>query len=134
VTSSTSEPAHDAVDPRLAGSDRRLADIEGRLRRQRRELDRVSREVTACASLLQRLIPQLAALEVRLSEQQRDPATVTGTPDEVEQARSIVDEVRREHDRVRARLSGVAWYEDRLRKLEERIEALDSGSEEAPHS
>ncbi len=58
-----------------------------------------------------------------------------GTPDEVEQARSIVDEVRREHDRVRARLSGVAWYEDRLRVLEERVEALTSGlSEEGSHS
>ncbi len=133
MTSSTPEPADDAVDQRPAGSDRRLADIEGRLRRQRRELDRVSREVIACAALLQRLMPQLAAVEVRLSEQRRDPATVTGTPDEVEEARSIVEEVRREHDRVRARLSGVAWYEDRLRKLEERIEALASGSEEAPH-
>ncbi len=130
---SSSEPSRESLAMPDESTDRRLADIEGRLRRQRRELDKLSREVKACVSLLQRLSPQLAALEVRLSEQQPAPSAVTGTPDEVQQARSIVDEVRREHDRVRARLSGVAWYEDRLRKLEERIEALDSGSEEAPH-
>lgn len=113
----------------------RLADIESRLKRQRRALDKVAHESASCASLLQRLIPQIEALEVRLSELQRSQAPVQGTPAEVEGARSVVEEVRREHDRVRARLSGVSWYEDRLRRLEEQLGPLTSSlSEEGQHS
>lgn len=123
----------EVVDRRLADLDRRLTDIEKRLKRQRRELDQASRDASTRLSQIQRLVPQLAALEVRVSEQQRSSVLVTGTPSEMEEARSVVDEVRREHDRVRARLSGVAWYEDRLRKLEEQLETLTSGvPEEGP--
>ena len=127
-------PVDEAVELRFAGYDRLLADITTRLNRQRKALDRVSREAARGANLLERLIPQLAALEVRMSEQQRDLAPLQATPGELDEARSIVEEVRREHDRVRARLSGVAWYEDRLRKVEEQLEALTSRmAEERPH-
>ncbi len=125
---------NEVAERRFAEYDRRLADIDSRLKRQRRDLDKVSREAATGASLLQRLIPQLEALEVRFSQQQSGSGPVTGTTEEVAEARSVVEEVRREHDRVRARLSGVAWYEDRLRKLEEQVEAVTSRlSEERPH-
>jgi uncharacterized coiled-coil protein SlyX len=115
---------NEVVELRFAEYDRLLADIETRLNRQRKTLDKASLEAARRVKLLEVLIPQLAALEVRLSEQER----------EVDEARSIVEEVRREHDRVRARLSGVAWYEDRLRKVEEQLETLTSRmSEERPH-
>jgi hypothetical protein len=41
---------------------------------------------------------------------------------QVDEARSLIDEIRREHSQIRARLSAVAQYEDRLRKLEDRSE------------
>ena len=125
---------NEVVELRFAEYDRLLADIETRLNRQRKTLDKASLEAARRVKLLEVLIPQLAALEVRLSEQERDVAPLEGTPGEVDEARSIVEEVRREHDRVRARLSGVAWYEDRLRKVEEQLETLASRmSEERPH-
>ena len=41
-----------------------------------------------------------------------------GSPGDVPEARRLLDEVLREHERIRVRFSGMALYEERLRKLE----------------
>jgi uncharacterized protein involved in exopolysaccharide biosynthesis len=86
----------------------RMADLERRLADALREIARIG--------------PQVAALEERieaLRERVEDPAP-TGTPEEVAAARTVLDEVRAEHARVRARISAAVVYEERLRVLEEK--------------
>jgi hypothetical protein len=58
-----------------------------------------------------RLIPQVASLETRLADLREAPAA--GEAD--------VLDVQREHERVRLRLQAVSHYEERLRRLEERL-------------
>lgn len=86
----------------------RVADLERRLGDALRELGRIG--------------PQVAALEERIEalRQQVEEPTPTGSPEEVAAARTVLDEVRAEHARVRARISAAVVYEERLRVLEER--------------
>lgn len=87
---------------------------------------------------VERLIPVVAALEERVERMQRsvsvlsaagapDPDVAPGSPDvgalpgspaTGEVAGHLLAEIRREHAQVRARLSAVAAYEERLRRLE----------------
>lgn len=89
---------------RAAGdNERRIADLE-------RELVRVS--------------PQLAALEERVEQlAARLSAPPVGEVDDAQlaEARSLVDEVRAEHARVRARITAATVFEERLRVLESRL-------------
>lgn len=84
---------------RLLDLDRRVADLE-------RELVRIS--------------PQLAAVEERLEVLRArvdDPGFIADDAQRAE-ARALVDEVRAEHARVRARISAAVVFEERLRVLE----------------
>jgi hypothetical protein len=45
-----------------------------------------------------------------------------GDQPQIDESRSLIDEIRREHSQIRVRLTAVAQYEDRLRKLEDRAE------------
>jgi hypothetical protein len=55
-----------------------------------------------------------------------------GTPEDLPEARRLLDEVVREHERIRVRFSGIALYEERLRKLEAaRWPAPQNGSDGA---
>ncbi|TYP89856.1 hypothetical protein [Blastococcus xanthinilyticus] len=84
-----------------------------------RRLDEVQRESSWSANELARLAPQAAAFEARL-EQRARPVVLTGGLEDLPEARLLVDVVREEHARVRARLSLVSAYEERLRRLEQR--------------
>lgn len=89
----------DDVGPRMEDLERRLGDAV-------REIGRIG--------------PQVAALEERIEALRRrveDP-TPAGTPEDVEAARNVLDEVRVEHARVRARISAAVVFEERLRVLE----------------
>lgn len=120
--------------------------LRGRLRRVRRTwrgeqqadlahaLDRAQRQHLRIADLerdLARIGPQVAALEARL-EDLRTPATTLqpgeasphGPTDGVADARSLLAEVRREHERVRARISAAARFEERLTRVEEAVAGL----------
>ncbi|WP_210509017.1 hypothetical protein [Naasia sp. SYSU D00057] len=68
------------------------------------EVDRLRRDVD-------RLTPQVASLETRLADLREAP---TGA------AAEVLD-VQREHERVRLRMQAVSHYEERLRRLEERL-------------
>ena len=97
----------DDVGPRIADLERRLADAV-------RELGRMG--------------PQLAALEARVEELagRLEPAPA-GDAADVEAARNVLDEVRAEHARVRARISAATVFEERLRVLEEKA-GVDSAT------
>lgn len=87
----------------------RLERLEVRLADAERELRRVS--------------PQLAALEQRLEDlrERLDSPTYAASPEEQAEARSLVEDVRREHAQVRARISAATVFEERLRVVEEKV-------------
>ena len=106
---------------RLRGDlDRRLGELDGRVGSLERRLDAVERQADWSANELARLAPQVAALETRV-EQKARPTVLAGELADLPEARSLVEVVREEHARVRARLSLVSAYEERLRRLEERL-------------
>jgi len=72
---------------------------------------------------LERIVPQIAAQESQLEAiRQKIAAVPAADQPQIDEARSLIDEIRREHSQIRARLTAVAQYEDRLRKLEDRSE------------
>lgn len=90
--------------------------LEERVERQHRRIADLEREIV-------RLAPQVAALEERL-EDLRESQRLTppeGTVEEQAEARSLVEEVRREHAQIRARISAATVFEERLRVLEEEL-------------
>jgi prefoldin subunit 5 len=94
---------------RLAELERRFGDVEKLQRWTSNELERV--------------IPQVAAQESQLeSLREKISAVPAADQPQIEQARSLIDEIQREHSQIRVRLTAVAQYEDRLRKLEDRSE------------
>lgn len=103
---------------RLAGLERarldeRMADLDRRFR----ELERLQQW---SANELERIIPQIAAQEERLETLREQLAAVPAADrPQLDESRSLIDEIRREHSQIRVRLSAVAQYEDRLRRLED---------------
>lgn len=130
---------------RLAKQNRRITQLE---RRVDERLPGAVEKANRAFSELQRLEPQLASFEQRLEElRQRfdtryslrnagdaghgvpDGAAAAGGPAEeaeLVEAERLIDLVRREHEQIRVRMTAISWYEDRLRKLEERIGTDDS--------
>lgn len=113
------------------GSRARLSVHWDRLERQARrisEVERVSRTAAKEAELhvreMNRVAPQLAALESKVEtlRQALEAGPRVDEVDDLRQARNIVDEVRREHERIRIRLSAVTTYEERLRRIEEKLD------------
>jgi chromosome segregation ATPase len=83
-----------------------LKDMQGEQRWTRNELDR--------------LMPHVAAQDARI-EDLREQISLAPSSDTADQAvaRSLVEEIQRQHAQIRVRLAGIARYEDRLRKLED---------------
>jgi prefoldin subunit 5 len=91
----------------------RIEDLAAQVQTLRGDVERLQFEH-------QRLVPAVAGLEVRTERLRRaaeDRPVGTG-PEESAEARDLIAEVRREHERIRARMSAVASYEERLRRLE----------------
>ena len=92
---------------------RRLADMERRFG----EVERIQRW---SHNELERIIPQIAAQESQLeSLREKLGAVPAADGPQIDESRSLIDEIRREHSQIRVRLTAVAQYEDRLRKLED---------------
>lgn len=94
----------------------RVRTLQERAERQHRRIADLEREVG-------RLSPQVAALEERLEDlRQRLELSLVdepqASPEEEAEARSLVEDVRREHAQVRARISAATVFEERLRVLE----------------
>ncbi len=99
--------------------DERCDALAGELRRLDDELRGVRDRYGEVAFDLDRLGPHVAALEVRIADRERwDGPVEVGDPGELTEARRLLDDVVREHERIRVRLSGIALYEERLRRLE----------------
>ena len=106
--------------------DERCDALAGEIRRFEDELRRLSdglaelREQHGRVSFdVDRLGPHVAALEVRIADREHAGGPVeVGSPEDVPEARRLLDAVVREHERIRVRFSGIALYEERLRKLE----------------
>ena len=67
---------------------------------------------------LRRISGQLVALEQRVGALERPAVDLTADDAERRTARALVDEVRLEHDRTRAGLAAIAFYEERIARLE----------------
>ncbi|WP_409489285.1 hypothetical protein [Amycolatopsis sp. cmx-11-12] len=93
---------------RLDGAESGLEHARGDLRWTRAELDR--------------LIPSVAAQEAQL-EDLREAISLPAHADkpELAEARTLIQEIQRQHAQIRARLAGIARYEDRLRRIEDTI-------------
>jgi chromosome segregation ATPase len=98
-----------------------VEDLHKRMDEFGRRFDDMERLQRWSANELERIIPQIAAQESRL-ESLRENIDCVPAADrpQVAEARSLIDEIRREHSQIRVRLTAVAQYEDRLRKLEDR--------------
>lgn len=94
----------------------RLKELEDRTANLRRELRAHGRD-------LARIGPQVAALEQRVESLRQQLEQPTSSADEQDQARSLLELVRREHEQVRARVFAAARYEERLSRLEEEVAA-----------
>jgi chromosome segregation ATPase len=100
-----------------------VGDLRGRLDDLTRRFDELDRLQRWTANELERIVPQVASQESQLeSLREKISATPAADQPQIDQARSLIDEIRREHAQIRVRLTAVAQYEDRLRKLEDRGE------------
>jgi hypothetical protein len=85
----------------------------------RAELDQLGGRVAWTENEMRRMGTHLAAVDERLAGVERSPAPARqGEADEHGEARTLVDEVREEHARIRARLTAIACYEERIGRLE----------------
>lgn len=87
----------------------------------REQVERLDAQAGWTANEMERLQPHVAALDARIEDlrQALDDAALTTGPDDLVVARSVLDEIRREHAVVRERLSAASSYEERLRRLED---------------
>lgn len=122
----------DDQQQRLGRQDKRLGDLEARVK----ELDRLT---TLDTVERERRDAQVGTLEVRLADLEQRladiPAGATGIPLDDEQlaaGRGLLDEVRTEHSRIRARMQVVSAYEERLRRVEESVAELYDGDRRHP--
>jgi predicted nucleic acid-binding Zn-ribbon protein len=105
---------------------RRIKAQVATLRSVRARLDRQHQRIAELERELIRVSPQLAALEERVESLRRrvESPDYTSSPGDDALARSLVEEIKREHAQVRARISAAAVFEERLRVVEERLQGM----------
>jgi hypothetical protein len=67
---------------------------------------------------VRRISGQLVALEQRVGDLERPAVELTADDADRSAARSLIDEVRLEHGRAQADLAAIAFYEERIARLE----------------
>jgi len=75
---------------------------------------------------------RLADLEQRLADTRSGVAATQPDSDQLDAGRALLDEVRTEHARIRARMQVVSAYEERLRRVEESVTQLFDGDRRHP--
>jgi uncharacterized coiled-coil protein SlyX len=68
---------------------------------------------------VRRISGQLVALEQRVGDLERPAVELAADDAERREARSLIDEVRGEHGRTQAGLAAIAFYEERIARLEQ---------------
>jgi len=116
----------DAQAQRLDRQRELLTQQQQRLDHQRerlRELGSQSTETARLGVAYPVLAAQMASFEARLQQLLDASVTADVTADDAEraEARHLLDEVRREHARIRVRFGVVGRYEERVRRLEAAI-------------
>ena len=115
------------IDDRTRGLAERVNNLEHATADHRRRLDHAEHgleqargDLRWTRAELDRLIPHVAAQEGRL-ETLRESISLVPNADtpQLAEARTLIEEVQRQHSQIRVRLAGIARYEDRLRKLED---------------
>ncbi|MFG1639189.1 hypothetical protein ACGFMK_02770 [Amycolatopsis sp. NPDC049252] len=118
------------VDERTRVLADRVNDLEHATADHRRRLDSAEHSLEQARgdlgwarAELDRLIPHVAAQEGRLETLRESISLVpnTDTP-QLAEARTLIEEIQRQHAQIRVRLAGISRYEDRLRRLEDRVE------------
>lgn len=79
----------------------------------------VSARVAELEDQIRRISGQLVALEHRVGDLERPAVELAAGDAEHRAARALVDEVRLEHDRAQAGLAAIAFYEERIARLEQ---------------
>jgi hypothetical protein len=100
-----------------------LAELRTAVANLRTDVAKTHERINQVESIQERFGPQLAAVDERVAAMER-PVTTAADQSEQAEARSLVEEVRSEHARVRARLSAVASYEHRIAQLEQTLNTL----------
>ena len=99
---------------------------------QKDRLDALEKEMAVARVDLDRIATDLRSLEQRLDAMTAAADPVTGDEAEVVEARNVLEAVRSEHARVRARLQVVSRYEERIRRIEEAVVKLYGGDLRGP--
>jgi chromosome segregation ATPase len=118
------------IDDRTRGLADRVNDLEHATADHRRRLDNAEHSLEQARgdlrwtrAELDRLIPHVAAQEGRLETLRESISLVPkGDTKQIGEARTLVEEIQRQHAQIRVRLAGIARYEDRLRRLEDQVE------------
>ena len=105
----------DAVHHDVDRVSERATNVEGATERAAKDAETHVRE-------LNRVAPQLAALEAKVEDlRHRLDTPRAADDDDLAAARTLVDAIQREHEQIRVRLSAVTTYEERLRRIEEQL-------------
>jgi chromosome segregation ATPase len=129
------EAADRAAERAITHADDVAGSLRGDLDQLRQEIGRLRGDVDALrgdvdtlrgrmdeAAHHNRLLPeQVAALEVRFGELEAERRLAVVDNGDASESRTALDEIRSEHQRIRARLAVMASYEERLGRLENTI-------------
>jgi DNA repair exonuclease SbcCD ATPase subunit len=96
------------------------AALQHRLRDER--LGELSGRVGELDDQLRRISAQLVALEQRVGDLERPAVDLAADDADRREARSLIDEVRVEHGRAQAGLAAIAYYEERIARLEQTMD------------
>jgi DNA repair exonuclease SbcCD ATPase subunit len=128
---------------------RRQADrFDGLLKKQAKEISSLKASLTAFGEQLAelkhqddirhldygRLTPQVGAVEQRVGRLEQWLADGVRIADHemTAEARDALEELRREHEKIRVRMQTVSWYEERLRRVEASVAAVYEGDRRHP--
>jgi len=100
-----------------------LDQISARTKKYEQSAKRTAKEAEFHVREVNRISPQLAALETKVEDlrQQLEAVPVAADGQEVAESRRLVEAIQREHQQIRVRLSAVTTYEERLRRIEEKL-------------
>ena len=105
--------------------DEQAAEAAEQHRVREMRLGEVTGRIDELSDQLRRISAQLVALEQRVGDLERPAVDLAADDADRRTARSLVDEVRVEHGRTQAGLAAIAFYEERIARLER---ATDPGA------
>ena len=114
------------LEKQRARLDRQQEKLQRQLAQMREESERLTdlaARVKTLTSVHTVLEHQMGSMEARLERLLSAGEEITSTEPERAEARRLLDEVRDEHSRVRARFGVMTRYEERIRRLEAALEA-----------